>query len=436
MILPCTRTVWLVAGGAPAALVLGAAAPGLWTAGLAWILLILLLAGADALLAARSPRFDVEAPRAVEVGRGGTVALSVAFDGARPPRRVEAALALDARLAPGGRAFAGVDLSRGAGSATVPLVPVRRGAGRIEAAWLRWAGPLGLVWVQARRALALDVAVLTDVAAVRSPSAQLLIRDAAAGSTVQKQRSEGSEFQALTDYEVGMDRRAIDWKGSARHGRLLAKEYRPERGNQIVFAVDAGRAMCEPLDGVPRVDRAVSAAMLAAYVALKSGDRTSLFAFAARPLVSSPFASDTRGFGRLRHAAAAIDYRHEETNYTLGLSTLAGALRRRSLIVVFTDFADPAGAELMVAAAGRLLARHLVLFVVMADAELEAIVDAEPGSVEDAGRAVTAAALLRTRRLVTTRLRRMGIDVVEAPHAQVGPRLINAYLSIKRRGRL
>ena len=31
------------------------------------------------------------------------------------------------------------------------------------------------------------------------------------------------EFEALAEYEPGMDRRRIDWKSSARHARLFAK---------------------------------------------------------------------------------------------------------------------------------------------------------------------------------------------------------------------
>jgi uncharacterized protein (DUF58 family) len=84
-----------------------------------------------------------------------------------------------------------------------------------------------------------------------------------------------------------MDRRRIDWKSSARHVHLYAKEFETERNNQIVFAFDCGQTMCEPVggqgDGVPRIDRAVSAALVTSYVALKGGDRVALFGFAARP---------------------------------------------------------------------------------------------------------------------------------------------------------
>jgi uncharacterized protein (DUF58 family) len=74
--------------------------------------------------------------------------------------------------------------------------------------------------------------------------------------------------------------------------------------------------------------------------------------------------------------------------------------------------------------------------VVLRDAELEAFTAAEPHEPDDLSRAVTAAGLLRERRLVLTRLRHLGVEVVEAPAAQAGPAVVNAYMDLKRRGRL
>ena len=47
---------------------------------------------------------------------------------------------------------------------------------------------------------------------------------------------------------------------------------------------------------------------------------------------------------------------------------------------------------------------------------------------------VTADALLKQRALVTRRLQQLGVDVVEAPYDRIGTRLIDTYLSIKRKG--
>jgi len=233
-----------------------------------------------------------------------------------------------------------------------------------------------------------------------------------------------------------MDRRRIDWKASARHTHLYAREYEAERNNPIVLALDCGRAMCEPVAGLPRIDRAVAAALAMAHVALRAGDRAALFGFAARPLAATPFLSGPDAFARIRAAAAELDYRPEEPNFTLALATLAGRLQRRSLIVVFSDFPDPASAELMVEAIGRLVSRHVVLFVTMADEELEGIAAAAPADLASVSAAVAADALLHQRRLVIARLRQMGVEVIEAPHEQIGLRLVDAYLAVRRSGRI
>ena len=105
---------------------------------------------------------------------------------------------------------------------------------------------------------------------------------------------------------------------------------------------------------------------------------------------------------RLQRLAAAIDYSGEETNYSFALTTLATRLTRRSMIVLFTEFADLTTAEFLVRAAARIVKTHLLLIVVLRDEEVEAIADREPQHADDVTRAVTAAALLKDRRIVLT----------------------------------
>lgn len=435
---PTTRAAVLIALAAPVALLIAALAPGAWVVAPVLGLTVLALVAADAVLAGRLVDVRVIAPADMEVGGDGRIAVLADFAGrnaAGPWAAVEAALALDPRLAPGGRtSFVLADNAAGAFEGGRPLSPSRRGTGRIEHLWLRWTGPLGLGARQASREVAQEVRVWPNLQAVRSPALQVFLRDAQFGLIARRIRGEGTEFEALAEYQPGMDRRRIDWKSSARHAHLYAKEYEVERNNQIVFAFDCGQAMCEPVDGMPRIDRAVSAALTTAYIALKGGDKVALFGFAARPEVATPFVGDAREFHRLQSAAAGLDYHAQEPNFTLALATLAGRLQRRSLIVVFSDFTDPTSAELMIESIGRLVSRHLVIFVTMQDAELEEIAGAAPGDMQDLAMAVTADSLLRQRALVTSRLRQLGVDVIEAPHDQIGTRLIDAYLEIKRMG--
>lgn len=434
MIYPTRRAVIAMAAGLPPALLVGVLAPAGWLTGLAWIGLVVLVLVADALSAASRGGLALEPTdtRVFSVARPDQARFVVTFAPARTPSRAFAALEADERI---GLASAFVDAPVEAGVARLafPLTPERRGAGKLIRLWVRWTGPLGLAWKQKAFDLDVEAVVGTDLVGVREEAVKMLARDAAIGAKTQIERGEGSEFEALREFRVGMDRRAIDWKQSARHMQLLAKEFRTERNHQVLLAMDCGRAMCEPVGGAPRIDRAIHAALLLALACLRSGDRAGFCSFDSSPRLLTGVVGGADAFGQLQQAVARIDYSTEETNYTLGLSHLAAKLGRRSLVVVFTDFTDPTAAELMIEASARLLTRHLVLFVVMQDEELEAMVAADPAEPADVTRAVVAAGLLREREVVIARLRRLGAHIVEAPAARIGPALINAYVDLMRR---
>jgi uncharacterized protein (DUF58 family) len=433
-IVPSPRTLLLLAGLAPAAVLVAVIAPQGWLAAPIVGLAMLALTGLDGLLAPRLVDLKLAAPDDVEVGQPASVSIHAEF--ARPVGRdrPRAALAFDPRL--GERGAIELTLAPGSPADTchgaVELVPSRRGTAAVHDLWLRWSGPLGLAHRLARRTLDRSVRIWPDLSPVRSPVLQAFLRDAQFGLIARRIRGEGTQFEALSEYEAGMDRRRIDWKASARHTRLYARENESERDNQIVFAFDCGQAMCEPVDGLPRIDRAVSAALTAAYVALKGGDRVALFAFADKPALLTPFATDSRAFHRLQTAAATIDYVPREPNFTLALATLTARLRRRSLIVLFSDFADPTSAELMVESVERLVRHHLVIFVTMHDTELSELAAAPPDTLRDLAGAVAADGLARQRALVLQRLRRLGVDVIEARWQAIGYRLIDRYLAAKQ----
>ncbi len=433
LIVPTRRAAVLLVLAAPLALVLAATSPQAWVAAPVLGLIVLLLVVGDALAAGSLRHAELTTPANIEVGDEGEMAIAAAFSGGSRSH-VEAAIDCDPRLVAGGRASFDLEAQGSDASGAFTFAPTRRGTASVDAFWLRWQGPLGLGARQALRSEGRDVAVWPNIGFVRSPALQTFLRDAQYGLIARRIRGEGTQFEALADYQPGMDRRRIDWKASARHVHLYAKENETERNNQIVFAIDCGQAMCEPIDGQPRMDRAVSAALATAYVALRSGDRAALFGFAARPQAMTPFVSSSRDFHRLQRAAAMLDYHAQEPNFTLAMATLTAQLQRRSLIVVFSDFTDPTSAELMIESVSRLLARHLVLFVAFEDAELEELADAAPDDMQTLALAVTSGSLLRQRELVKLRLRQLGADVIEAPYHLVGTRLIDAYLAIKRSG--
>jgi uncharacterized protein (DUF58 family) len=432
---PSARAIRLMVVVALGSLVVAAVSPGAWTVGPAAGGALALLVLIDGVLAGGALAFRVTAPADGEVGKAVPIRIEAQLAQTGGWTRPQVALATDPRLCPGGRLDAAL-LAQAAGHwhATGSPAPSRRGTAQIARGWLRWQGPLGLAQRQTSAAIDATVRIWPDISPARGRALQLFLRDAAIGLVARRVRGDGSEFEALTEYQPGMDRRRVDWNASARHARLLAREYEIERNNQIVLAFDCGQAMCEPIGGLARIDRAVTAALTTAWVALKAEDRVALFGFAARPLVMSPFVAAPAQFRRLQEAAAALDYTSEEANFTLAMATLATRLQRRSLIVLFADFSDPTGAELMIEMCGQLVRRHRVLFVVMRDEDLDRIAQGPIAGPGDVARAVVAHDLIRQRALVQTRLRQCGVRVVEAPWQTIGPRLLETYLAIKREG--
>lgn len=438
MIYPTRRAIYLLLLGAPLALALGLIRPELWVFAPGWIGVLFLCLLLDAMAGANPRHLALDARAPHQVGVGDAFDLRLSATGKAVPHRAEIALALDERIAPGGRLAA--DMAKASDAETLvrtlPLAASRRGQARIEALWIRWAGPLGLVWKQRRFAIDIAIRVVPSLRAVTEEGSRLFQRNSWFGLRQQQLRGEGTEYEALAEYRAGMDRRAIDWNASARHVKLLAKEYRVERDNRVVLAIDSGRTMAEPVDGMPRVDRAVSAALLLAYAGLKLGDRISFFSFAAKPHALTPAYVHIQDFPALQRAASLIDYSAVESNFTLALTTLSAQLNRRSLIILFTEFTDATSADLMIRAAGRLVKKHRLLFVVIKDAELEGEERRRPESAADVTRANVAAAMLRDRQLVIARLQRLGVDVIEVPADAMGAGVVEAYLGIKRGGTL
>ena len=437
MIAPTSRAVILAMIGAPLSLLLATGvAANLWLVGVAWALGIAMLTVFDGVLAPAPKRasISVMAPRLAPIGADAFEALVRLVWPGRGPRAVDVALETNTVLA--APVMQRGDVGDSASELTLRVKPLRRGDGLIDNVHARWTGPLGLAWRQIVQPLDRHVAIAPDLAGVQREAERLFSRSVIHGIKPLRDRGDGSEFDALAEFAPGMDRRLVEWKQTARHAKLLAKEVRAERNHQIAFAIDTGRTMCEPIAGAPRVDWSINASLLLAYVGLKLGDRVSFFSFDSRPHLSTGLVSGARAFPLLLSQTAKIDYSTEETNHTWGLATLMEKLQRRSMVIVFTDFADAVSAELMVENITRLSRRHMVVFVTFADQELEALRDAAPETSDDVSRAVIAQRLLQERAVVLARLRRLGVHIVSAPVNQLGPALVCAYDHLRRRERI
>jgi uncharacterized protein (DUF58 family) len=435
MIRPTGRAVLIFAAGIPLALFVVIYNPSLWALSFNYALLIVLIAGSDFLLALPQRLLDVKVviPERLYIGERGTVTVNFAATRWRRATRFELIAEQRGEIEPAEIVAGTMPAGQGM-SVPLPIKPRRRGRVTIAAVWLRWRGPLGLVEFTRRIAVDRNVDVLPNVRGVQGAALQFFAQEAIYGIKAQQQGGEGTEFEALREYAPGLDSRFIDWKHSARHRKLLCKEFRTERNHQIIMAFDTGYLMLEPVDEITRLDHAINAGLLLAWVSLQGGDLVGTFGFDAAVRQYLRPIRGVSSFTRIQRATAELDYHHQETNFTLGLAELNVRLKRRALVILFTDFVDTITAELLIESMQRVANRHVVMFVTQRGSVLQRAVDATPDRFADVAQAVIAHDFLRERGIVFERLERLGVHCLDVPSRGLSTALINRYLLIKQRG--
>jgi len=431
---PTKTAVTVFLAGAVLAVLTTVVAHSLWSFWLIFIFVAAFIMGADSILAPRLSRLDIrfEAPTRLFVGNRQKVEFVLSNPFRRTfPVRLKLDVSSDIEEVPDREQ---VMVQPGETPVPMDLRAARRGQVKVETLWILARGPLGLMEVRRQVTLNRKIPVDPDLPSVSRRAIQFFTtRNLQSGARVERHRGDGSEFDCLREYLPGFDIRTIDWKASARHAKILCKEFRAERNRQVILAVDSGRLMSEPLGELPRLDHAVSSALTLAYVSLRVGDRVGLVSFDDRLRHYLAPVKGRGAFAALSRTAAKIEYSSRETNFTLGLMELVTRQPRRALVVVMTDFVDTITSELMVENLQRTAQRHLVLFVALKDPMLTNEAERRPRNTLDLHRAVVAGRLVREGEMVVRRLRRSGVRCIDTEPRHVSASLIDHYLELKRR---
>ncbi|MEM7356425.1 MAG: DUF58 domain-containing protein, partial [Acidobacteriota bacterium] len=195
------------------------------------------------------------------------------------------------------------------------------------------------------------------------------------GMHLQRRRGEGLEFQELRDYRDGDSLRQVDWKATARRGKLIARQYQDERNQQLILLLDCGRRMHAQEDDLTHFDHVLNAALLLTYVAIRQGDAVGLQAFAGEERWLPP----TRGAGaltRMLEALHDLQTSTESPDYPTAAARLMERQRRRALVLLLTNLRDEDAGELL-PTIHTLRRRHLVLVASTRELALGALRDQE-----------------------------------------------------------
>jgi len=391
----------------------------------------------------RRLRFSRSGDTAARLGQPVEVVLLIENTGGRHlSGQVRDAWAPSARAEP--RAHA-VKLRAGQRvSVVTTLCPMRRGDQHSALITARSIGPLRLAGRQSSHRVPWQIRILPPFLSRKHLPSRLAKLRELEGNTPVLIRGQGTEFDSLREYVIGDDIRSIDWRATARRADVVVRTWRPERDRRVVIVLDtgrtsAGRVGVDPTandpSGWPRLDWSMDAALLLAALASRAGDRVDLLAHDRVARAGVLNASRTELLAQLVEAMAPLEPALVESDARATVAAIQRRVRRRALVVLLTDLNASALDEGLMAVLPQLSAKHQVLLAAAADPRVERLAAgrADAAEVYDAAAAERAR---NDRRSIASRLRRTGVDVVDAPPEELAPALADHYLAMKASGRL
>lgn len=320
---------------------------------------------------------------------------------------------------------------------TYSLKSFQRGLFHFGAIFYRITGPLGLIQHQGKISAPQDVQVLPDMTGEGSRDLQLALAGAVqAGQRHAPRRGEGREFESLRDHQRDDDFRHIDWKASAKRGKLISRQYETERDQRLMILIDTGRLMSPKVGDCRKLDYAINASVHLARVALHKGD---LVGYAIFNDGLAAFAEPKKGQSQLTHLVrnlTPLQPSRLESDYAAVFHHVLRKCSRRTLIVCFTDLGDAPAATRLLEASLPLMPRHLPVIVTVSNSEILAVTRKTPSNEFDVYRHVAAMEIWNDYQRTLLGLRSRGIATVSVPAEELSTAAINEYLRIKESARL
>ncbi|MFO7562962.1 MAG: DUF58 domain-containing protein [Enhygromyxa sp.] len=443
MLIPNRSLVWL----AIVPLVLAAMVP--FEESLLWPMLladagIILLATIDALTSSsKLLTVSRSTPEVFSIGRPNPVSVDLR---SRTRRRLRVELTCELFEHASAEGLPAQVLLRGRGRNLVRfrIIPRRRGAFVLGDLVVRYPSPLGLWKKQVRFPAHQPIRVYPDVQSVRTW--ELLARQDRQHSLMRTTRRLGgeSEFEQLRDYSRDDEFRSIDWKATARRGKLTARQYQLESNQNLMFVLDGGRLMTAETGGLSLFDHALNATLMLAHVASRGGDRVGLLSYAEEVQALVPPSGGRKAVQKLIQASYALHPELVESDPERAFGLLNLRVRARSLVVLFTQVIDERAAEELLRVTRGLFPRHLPLIVLFRDVEVHALLEGsaraalpraggqQPSELELYTRGAAAELISWREQLIRT-LKKQGALILDVDPSGLTPALINRYLEIKAR---
>ena len=242
-----------------------------------------------------------------------------------------------------------------------------------------------------------------------------------------------TEFEQIKDYVSGDDFRLINWRATARTSRLMVNVYQDERSQQVFNIIDKGRVMQQAFRGMTYLDYAINASLVLSYIAMRKEDKAGVVTFSDH---FEDFVPASRRTGHMQNILEIL-YRQQtrfaESDYSALVAEVNQHITKRSLLILYTNFANRISMERQLPYLLQLNRRHRLLVVFFEDHEVKDYLATRSDSDEEYYRHVVAEQFAYEQRLIVSSLKQRGILALLTTPEALSVDVLNKYLEIKTR---
>jgi uncharacterized protein (DUF58 family) len=243
-----------------------------------------------------------------------------------------------------------------------------------------------------------------------------------------------NEFEQIREYVRGDDFRKINWSATARKRELMVNQYQEERAQNIYCVIDSGRTMHMPFAGLPLIEYAVNASLVLLGVAQSKGDKAGLLTFAHHIRVLVPAHGKASQMKRIVDSLYNAGVYQEESDFLTLYKNVKQKIRKRSLLLLFTNFNTLSGLKRQLKYLKSLSRDHLLCVIFFENTEIAELANNKAHTLSKAYDQTIAEKYQLEKRLIVAELNKNGIYSILTQPQDLTVNTINQYISFKATG--
>lgn len=200
--------------------------------------------------------------------------------------------------------------------------------------------------------------------------ARHVVEGAIAGMHRSPHKGSSVEFAEYKEYTEGDEIKHIDWKAFARFDKYYVKQFEDETNLSAYLLLDASGSMDFASGEVSKLLYAQTLAASFAYLLLRQGDAVGALVFDESPGLFLPPSTRSSHLDDVLHVLERMPGKGK-TNISRALQSMAERVRKRGVMMLFSDMLDDAEEVMNIAKVMRKRRQEVAVFQILDPAEIE-----------------------------------------------------------------